>query len=308
MTFANSTKAAYRTHLRVYAEFCKAVGCKPLPISTENLSRFAAYLARTRATSSVRQYLNIARIVHLEFGLDNPLNSWQVKSVLGGVKRGKGDPKHQKLPITVCHLHGIHKSLHLDQTLDLQFWAACLTGFFGLLRVSNFTCRSNTQHGAVIRRQDITFTSQGCILTVRKSKTNQFAARTHEVVLPYLADSTLCPTTALMRLIGRSTHAPITSPLCTYWEGTRPAHLLQAAFRKRLTKALQDSGTNPGQFSTHSLRRGGATWLISVGTPLTMVKCLGDWRSDAVFDYIKPSTGTRFNVWTQNHRQLRPDA
>ena len=65
-----------------------------------------------------------------------------------------------------CHsiLHMIYRQLLLHILPDLQFWAATLTAFFGLLCIDNITGPNS------VLRSDIILTSQGIILTIRNSK------------------------------------------------------------------------------------------------------------------------------------------
>jgi hypothetical protein len=109
--FAETTKATYKSHLRAYIHFCLHVRCHPIPATPTTICWYAAYLAWSRAFSTVGQYLNIVRIVHQEFGLPNPLLSWELKTVMGGIKREKGDNQEQKAPILLEHLCQLHDIL-----------------------------------------------------------------------------------------------------------------------------------------------------------------------------------------------------
>ena len=52
------------------------------PASQETTAMYAAYLAQRLKSSSVRQYLNIVRIIHLGAGLVSPLkDSWYIISL-----------------------------------------------------------------------------------------------------------------------------------------------------------------------------------------------------------------------------------
>ena len=204
LCLSESTKAAYKVHLKTYLKFCETIQLCPIPATDETLCRFIAYLSRSRAASTVRQYLNIVRIISLEFGLSRPLDTWQIKSMMKGLQRDKGGHVASKAPITVEHLSKLYEHLHMDDIQDIQFWAACLTGFFGLLRVSNFTVYSPGKSLLCVSRQDLVFSSKGLILNIKRSKTNQFKNRPHEVVLPYFKDNTLCPTTAITHLLSKN--------------------------------------------------------------------------------------------------------
>ena len=74
----------------------------PCPRIPGELGRYIAFLSRRLCFSSVKQYLNAVRLVHLEAGFQNPLEkNWYVSSILKWVRRLKGDASVQKLPITL---------------------------------------------------------------------------------------------------------------------------------------------------------------------------------------------------------------
>ena len=294
--FAKSTKSTYSAHLRIYLKFCQRLELPPVPVSTCTLERYAAFLARTRAFTTVQQYMNIIRIIHLEFGFSNPLSeNWHLRSVLQGIKRGKGVTSKSKSPILPEHLLQLHKTLDLDSLDDLQLWSATLTAFFGLLRVSNVAAAKTPSH--MIKRKDMDIHSSGITLSVHHSKTIQYKERNHTVVLPYLRNHTLCPTTAVLKFLGKTARCPQEAPLfSTPRLGHSYTNLTAARFRERLCSKLRVSCPSEGNFSTHSLRRGGATWLLSSGTPLASIKIIGDWSSDAVYRYLIPSTKSQFST------------
>ena len=57
--FAESSKASYRTQLKTYLRFCELMEYDPVPIVSEHLYRYVAFLATFLKFRSVRQYLNI---------------------------------------------------------------------------------------------------------------------------------------------------------------------------------------------------------------------------------------------------------
>lgn len=294
-----STQASYRSHLRLYIKFCESIKCSPLPANNDIVCRYAAFLARSKAVSTVRQYLNIIRLINLQFGLPNPLCEWQVKSVVGGIKRKKGDQVEQKAPILVSHLEKLYAILSLENLAELQFWTGCLLGFFGLLRVSNFTSHPQKGRDMSVTRQDLTFGPRGCIVRVSRSKTNQHRSRVHEIVLPHIPAAVYCPVSTMLRFLGKTTDVPASAPILSIATKTSIASFTQDAFRSKLTSSLKQLGMSKSNYNTHSLRRGGATWLLSNGTPLAMVKAIGDWSSDAVFAYLKPTADMKFDVFAK---------
>lgn len=288
--FADSTKQTYRTHLRSFIKFCALHNLTVVPASSSTIMRYAAHLARTKCYSSVAQYLNIIRIIHIEFGLPNPMqDNWHVNSVLKGIKRAKGLSTCSKTPLLPSHLLFFRSKLNLSNISDKQFWAAVLCGFFGMLRVSN-VCGIY----AVIRK-DMRVTPKGIVLTVRRSKTIQHGGRTHYVVLPFMRGHDLCPVTAILHFLA-SAPGPVDAPLFSVTSCNGSLNkLTPAKFRSHL-KSLCKLHPDLAQCSTHSLRKGFATWLLTCKIPLATIKILGDWSSDAVFQYLLPDPDARFAI------------
>ena len=55
-------------------------------------------------------------------------------------------------------------------------------------------------------------------------------------------------------------------------------------------------GLDPSNFSSHSLRRGGTSYAMSLQIPGEMVQSMGDWKSDAYKQYIDWALQDRVNV------------
>lgn len=273
-----------------------------VPATTDLLVRYAAYLGRTKAFSTIQQYLNIIRLLHMEMGLTNPLkDNWMLQSVLRGIKRGKGAGASYKLPINPEDLLRIHGLLNLQQAEDGQFWAAILCCFYGLLRISNVTTNSmynkaNNSNQLALKRGDFSVSSKGIVLNIKRTKTIQCQERVLQVPLPYLGNHPLCPASALLSFLRLAGPLPHDLPLFSYSNSGNIHTLTQEQVRTKLQRLLTVVGLPASQYGTHSLRRGGATWLILCGVPLSVVKALGDWKSDCVTKYIKPDTASRLDI------------
>ena len=199
--YAASTKTTYASHRQAYLNFCLSTGCTPVPATTTNICRFVAFLGRSKSYNSVKQYLNIVRVIHLELNLPNPLlANYMVKSVLQGMRRVKGDAQLQKEPFSPEILLRIRSCLQLHSVADAQFWAALLACFFGLMRVGSVCVKSLTTVVSphILARKDFSFAALGCCILLRGSKTIQFQQRIHQASLPFFKDHPLCPATAVL--------------------------------------------------------------------------------------------------------------
>lgn len=187
-TFAANTQKTYATHMRAYLTFCEKMNILPASVSEKTVALFATYLARTLKPSSIRQYINIVRLIHLEGGYKHPFkDSWLVKSTLRGIDRCKGTPVNRKQPITPQVLLAIRSKLNLTTRIDCVFWAACLLLFFGLLRKSNVLHdKSFDNTKQLCRKHFIVDTNGQIVVHVHWTKTIQFRERTLRIPLPRL--------------------------------------------------------------------------------------------------------------------------
>ena len=125
--FASGTAKTYSTHLRAYLAFCNQININPVPVSHVSITHYFSYLTSKLSYTSIRQYHNIIRILHLEGGLPNPLEAlWYLQSLLRGCKCVLGDSCKPKLPMTVTLLYKIFHALNFSSHFDIAFQAAYL--------------------------------------------------------------------------------------------------------------------------------------------------------------------------------------
>lgn len=265
LTFADTTKKCYRTHRNTFIKFCNDLGLCGVPASTETLVRYAAFLAGKMKFGSVKQYLNIIRILHLEWDLPNPIqNNFQLQCVLKGIKRDKGDFVKQKQPITPDILVAILGKLNVSSVTDANFWAICLVMFYGLLRKSNVLVDS-TSNVNCIRRNDIAFHRWGAAITIKHTKTIQFHERQLTIPYPRSKDNPLCPAQAIFHAL--RTTSTVSGTNHAFHEqssvGLRP--FTYKTFLQRLRELLKLCNLAPGD----------------------TIRVLGDWKSNAYVSYIK---------------------
>ena len=106
-----------------------------VPASSETILRYASFLDQFLKYNSVRQYLNIIRVMNREFDLKNPLpDNHNLLMLLRGMGRQLGDTVQSKHPMTPQLLKVMLRNLDMRTALDSNVWAVALLLFFGLLR------------------------------------------------------------------------------------------------------------------------------------------------------------------------------
>ena len=287
-SLAQSTKSSYQSHLRAYVRFCIYYGLRPVPASQTTLIAYIAFLARSLKPSSINNYLNIVRLLHLDSGLKNPLqDNFAVRNLKRGIARAIGSPPKQKLPITLDILLKIRNHLSWSSPRDVAFWAGCIIAFFGFLRKNTLLPPSISSPGdACLLRGDIVFHDNTCFdINIRKSKTIQFGQRILTIPFCSSPSSPLCPVKAILNLFqvaprGRDL------PLFSYRYRGQVCWWTHSSFNTHLKSILKKMGEDYSQYSGHSFRRGGASFGFRAGLSMIEIKQRGDWASNAVERYI----------------------
>lgn len=275
--FAPKTQQSYAAHRRSYLRFCSSIGRNPIhvPATSQLICCYAAFLARRLKYQSIKQYLNIIRIMHREWELPNPLeHNFSITQTLRGVRRTLGDQCKSKWPITPVILQKILQCLDLHNPFDANMWAVCLVLFYGLLRKASVLRTPNSRELGknVLLRSDISFSTSGALLNIRHSKTIQFGERTLKIPLPRFPGSPLCPVQALFRALRSTKNTPSSAPAFCVPRGRSWSPLTATQFDARLRQCLSAANLPEGRFSGHSFRRGGATWAYSVGVPVEVIR------------------------------------
>ena len=132
---------------------------------------------------------------------------------------------------------------------------------------------------------------------IRWSKTIQFGQRV--LVLPLFAiqNSPLCPVSAFKRMITEFPTRSGSDPAFQIRHGWNIIPLTYFKFHYYLRRLLKEAGYEAGLFSSHSFRRGGATFAFQSSVPDLLIKLQGDWQSDAYQKYLDFSLVDRSTVF-----------
>lgn len=303
---SSNTKAAYRVHRDSFLRFCAFFSYKPVPASSQTISRFVTFLARTLKPQSVRTYLAGVRLLHIELGFPNPIeNCWLISSTLKGISHVKGVAPVQKLPITPDILRQIAQVLNMRDHFQACFWAACLVAFFTFFRKSTLVPKHCNKHDCSreLCRKDIIFNETGAVIRVKHTKTLQHFDRDLLVPLPIIQGNVLCPIAAVKTMLSNVLQDP-SDPLFMYSVAGQKVALTHYTFSKALSVALNQIGLNSQQYSGHSFRRGGASFAAKCGIPINIIKTQGDWKSNAVECYLSTPLNVRIECVNTLRRSI----
>ena len=135
---------------------------------------------------------------------------------------------------------------------------------------------------------------------MRWSKTIQFGERILQSPLPRLHNSVLCPVSAYLMMC-RKIHMNDDDPLFSHSSG-KP--ITYSMFQNKLKAIISLLGLDPNMFSTHSFRRGFATFAFRNHVSADEIQILGDWKSDVYKRYISLSVNDKLKIFQDLEKHL----
>ncbi|XP_033729484.1 uncharacterized protein LOC117318630 [Pecten maximus] len=296
--FAEGTYRNFRTQWKAYFLFCEAFRKQPLPVSTEIICLYAQFLSRTFiSVDSIRNYIAGVKTLHMLLNLKYDIRQYELNLVLKGLSRLNPHCPSQAKPITPQILGKIHQRLDHDDPEDTTLWCMFLFSFYLMLRKSNLMPNSSHKFDPSkhLLRQDILVEDGVLLVVVKWSKTNQFGHRIVRSPLVAIPGSPLCPLHAFVRMTDLNPARP-RAPAFLKTTGKKIVPFCYPQFQQRLRELIHSVGLDAASFSSHSFRRGGATWAFSLGIPGELIQVQGDWASDAYKTYISFSLEDRLQV------------
>lgn len=249
---AQNTIDAYASDWQDFCEWCSYHEASPFPAQPETIVNYINDLADNAKANTVARRISALTENFDAAGIkDNPCRFPIVKNALRGIKRMKGTMQHGKLPIL---FDDIKEMLTCVEGTPLQIArdkAILLIGFYGAMRRSEI---------AGMDMQDLQFTRLGLLITLRKSKTDQYD-RGQQIAIPYIQDKSICAVTALRHWLSVSgiTTGPVFRGFTRGNKGIRKNAISDKAIALIVKHYVSLMGMDPREYGAHSLRHGFAT-------------------------------------------------
>ena len=275
--------------MKKYDEFCEQFHgvITPYPCDSAQVCLYITFMYKQLKYSSIKNYVTaLSNELKLRGFSGVNYTDYNIQRCLKGTRRLLGDRRKQATALLPKELLLITSYLK-DTVGHTGFRAALLTSFRGLLRKAHVTASD-----ATLCRGDITFHKWGMLIHVSKSKTIQFAERIVEIPVTYSPLEELCAVRWTQRHFSE-VPAGKDEPAFRIPHPAGSVPLAYDAYQATLKHICGEAGLDPKEFSSHSLRRGGATFLSLIGASIQEIKQRGDWKSDAVFEYLKAPLSAR---------------
>ena len=277
---APATNRARRCQANCYEQFCDSYNLDYLPCGPQRISTYVAYLSFFLVYSSILNYLSGLSFYLKSRGKDGiDFTNFCIRSALNGARRMCGKGRGKSTGLFPKDLLCIFAKLDMSIFNNLVFWAATTLAFRCLLRASNY-CKS--RHSLMV--DDLLFVKEGIVVKISSSKTNQFNEYVSEIPIFANSDSPLCPVKWICKMLSIRRPARGDNLFLLSIKGNwKP---MSAVW---FNKMLKMYCTLP-KVSSHSLRRGGASYMLQLKFKLPEVKQRGLWKSACVFEYLSLRT------------------
>lgn len=248
---AENTIDAYKSDWRDFCEWCKYHNQKAFPAEPETIVNYINDLADNAKANTVARRISALTENFDAAGLrDNPCHFPIVKNALRGIKRMKGTMQHGKAPILFEDIKEMLTYVEGPELQQLRDKAILLIGFYGAMRRSEI---------AGMDVEDLNFTRLGLLVTLRKSKTDQFD-QGQVIAIPYVKEKGICAVTALQKWLDAS--GIVSGPVFrgfTKGHHIRKTRISDKTIALIVKKYVGLMGMDPKEYGAHSLRHGFAT-------------------------------------------------
>ena len=269
--------------------FCLYFGFNIMPASSETLSLYIQFLARSfKSVQSIQNYVSGVKLMHILANLPCPqFEAVELKLAIRGMRRVKKHTPKQALPITPDILIKIRQTLDISLPVQAVFWSMSLLAFFTMARKSNLVplTPSTFDKDKQLCRRDIISDKDCLLVRIKWSKTNQFSQRILYVPLVSMPESALCPVAAYKNMLSLLPGQGV-KPAFFIIKNGRPEPFLYKYFQSMIKTSVSKIGLQPQSYSSHSLWRGGATTAFRAKVPPELIQLQGDWASDAYKHYL----------------------
>jgi integrase len=281
-SLADNTLRAYARDLKRF----KDAGGR-IPATPDQVARYLAGAAsHLKPSTLARQAAAIAH-AHVQKNLPSPTTSPLVKKTLRGIKRTHAAPAKQARPLDPKMLRVLaspHPKLSpLQNARDAALFLVAFGGGFRRSELSRLLVG------------DGTFTSDGLLIRLRRSKTDQFS-KGRDVAIPWAAHAKHCAVRALQRWVSELQKVIADGPGLTEHplfcsidkHGQIRSGINSASIGWLLKRRLALHGLSTDGFSSHSFRAGLVTSAARSGVPVWAIQRQTGHRSEqTVHRYIR---------------------
>jgi site-specific recombinase XerD len=285
---SRNTIGGYRSSFNQFRDWCEVAELMPLPATPETIAMYLGAQAGRLKASTLEHHLSAITKAHKAAGYDSPIReNMLVSEMLKGIKRTHGSAVTRKAPILTDDLRLMLRCLPA-KLVGIRDRALLLVGFVGAFRRSELVS---------LDLSDLKFTSEGLLITLRRSKTDQEGVG-REVALPHGGHESTCPVRALQAWLAVSgiEEGPVFRSMNRHgrvFSERLSDHAVALVVKRYAEKAGLDSAALAG----HSLRAGFVTSAARAGAPERQImRTTGHHSIEMLMRYVRHASAFTDNA------------
>lgn len=286
-SLAENTRRAYRSDWEHFAGWCARRGVRALPAVPEAVAAYLAAHAETFSVATLQRRLVSIGQAHRAAGHEDCTKAPGVKATWRGIRRAKGVAPKGKAPLLTPDVVRMVATLPKDLG-GVRDRALLLVGFAGAFRRSELVG---------LDREDVEFTLEGVVVTLRRSKTDQ-EGEGRKVGIPWGRHAETCPVQALTAWLEQAgiTEGPLFRAVNRHGQ-VQAGRLSGSAVAEVVKRAALRAGLDPALYAGHSLRAGLATSAAAAGaSERSIMAQMGHRSVSMVRRYIRDGSLFRENA------------
>jgi site-specific recombinase XerD len=285
---SRNTIRGYRSSFKQFRLWCETARLSAMPAAPETIALYlAAQAGRIKAGTLAHHLAAIAK-AHKSAGHPSPIRDNQlICETFKGIKRVHGSAQTQKAPVLTAHLKSMLDLLP-NSLGGLRDRALLLVGFAGAFRRSEMVAFNVC---------DLEFPTEGLLLNIRKSKTDQ-EGEGRKVAIPFGQHPETCAVGALRAWLVAA--AIVDGPI--FHQVDRHKRVIPGALSGQsvalvVKKHIGRAGMDAKLFSGHSLRAGFVTSAAMADVPeRRIMRTTGHKSCEMVQKYIRRADCFRDNA------------
>ena len=257
----------------------------PIPI---NVARYITVLStRLTAYATLQNHVSALRKFYTLSGFLLDTTHPVIDILLKSLKRQMSAASKPKAPLTPEQIVLISHIIDSSDPKQFTFYVALLIHFFSIVRKSNLLPPSKSSYSKFkhLSRGNVMITESCLVLTLPWTKTLQAGEDIFTLPIAAVPDSVIDPVASYKQLVERFP-VPNDFPAFSYSDGNNIHILTQNDYVQLLKNSLQKLNIPSQAYSSHSVRRGGASLMHQAQVPVSLIKHQGTWKSDCYQKYL----------------------
>lgn len=277
---AKNTKKAYTSDWQLFIDWCAAHNLVELPATPETIAYYLTFLSSSSKASTIKRKMTAISQRHVSANWESPTKHPLVQGVWQGIQRSIGIKEVGKEALWLADLRQVIGILP-NTLIGTRNRALLVNGWAGALRRSELVG---------IDVEHLRFTSDGLVLTIEHSKTDQQGAG-QVIALPYGSNRSTCPVRSMQEWLSASgiTSGPVFRRMDRH--GNLYERLTDQSVRLIVQKNCQEAGLPASSYGAHSLRSGFCSTAAKAGkSEHQIMRQTRHKQSSSLQRYIKHGT------------------